>query len=62
MTHEARTYRCLNCNTLQTITTNHLGQCFDYCRECSWKPSFGQYSVPMFGRTYRPFEYVGPAA
>ena len=59
---EYRPYRCMNCGNEQMIQTNHLGQVIDYCKNCSWKPSFGNpdYAVPFNGRTYRPFEYAGP--
>lgn len=55
-----RKHRCLNCGHVQEIQTNHLNGCIDYCKECSWKPSFGkkEYAIPFNGRTYRPFEYV----
>jgi len=60
MTVAYRVYRCRNCGNFQKISTNHHGSCFDYCGGCSWKPSFGkaENAVPMFGRTYRPFDYV----
>ena len=67
-----RQYRCKNCGHVQPIQTNHTGECADYCGRgpdgveaggnggCSWKPSCGkpEYALPMFGRTYRPFECV----
>jgi hypothetical protein len=56
--HTWRLYRCRNCGNEQHISTNHHGACFDYCRGCSWKPSFGEHGVRMFGRMYRPFDYV----
>ena len=55
---EYRKYKCRNCGHIQDIQTNHLGSCIDYCKECSWKPSFGKYAIPFGGRTYRPFDYV----
>lgn len=55
-----RAYRCTNCGTDQQISTNHTGPCFDFCRGCSWAPSFGM-GAPMFGRTYRAFVFVGEA-
>lgn len=59
---EWRPYRCMNCGHEQMISTNHLGKVIDYCKNCSWKPSFGNpdYAIPFNGRTYRPFEYAGP--
>jgi hypothetical protein len=56
-----RTYMCLNCKAFQKITTNHEEMCLDYCKSCSWKPSFGkaEYAIPMFGHTYRPFVFAG---
>ena len=53
-----RVYKCRNCGTEQKISTNHNMPCYDYCHECSWKPSFGKHGVQMFGHTYRPFDYV----
>ncbi len=57
--HRNRLYKCRNCGHKQKIGTNHTDSCIDYCHECSWKPSFGEFSVPFNGRTYRPFDYVG---
>ena len=56
-----RNYKCRNCGHVQPIQTNHKLACYDYCKECSWKPSFGRAdcAVPMFGHTYRPFDYAG---
>ena len=56
-----RNYKCRNCGHVQPVQTNHLGSCIDYCRGCSWKPSFGSRdnSVPFNGRTYRLFDYSG---
>jgi DNA-directed RNA polymerase subunit RPC12/RpoP len=54
-----RVYKCRNCGNEQQIQTNHLGSCYNYCKNCSWKPSWGEYiGVPMFGHQYRPFDYV----
>ena len=50
-----RFYKCKNCKHVQEIQTNHEGEVIDYCKNCSWKPSFGKWSVPFNGRTYRPF-------
>lgn len=50
-----RFYKCKNCKHVQEIQTNHEGEVIDYCKSCSWKPSFGKYAVPFNGRTYRPF-------
>jgi hypothetical protein len=59
MTLAVRVYRCRNCGNENKISTNHLGACIDYCRECSWKPSWGpDAAVPFNGRTYRNFYYV----
>lgn len=54
-----RLYKCRNCGAVQKIATNHTGGCIDYCKECSWKPSFGKdIAIPMFGcQAYRRFEY-----
>jgi hypothetical protein len=56
-----RLYQCLNCGNVQPMQTNHTDVVLDYCKNCSWKPSFGkkEYAIPMFGRTYRPFKYYG---
>jgi hypothetical protein len=56
---EYRPFKCKNCGHVQDIQTNHEGTCIDYCKECSWKPSFGkaEYQIPFNGRTYRPFEF-----
>jgi predicted nucleic acid-binding Zn ribbon protein len=54
-----RNYKCRNCGHVQPILTNHKLACIDHCKECSWKPSFGQYAIPFNGRTYRPFDYSG---
>lgn len=53
-----RNYKCRNCGHVQLIQTNHQIECFDYCKNCSWKPSFGKYAIPFNGRTYRPFDFV----
>lgn len=52
-----RRHGCLNCGHIQDIQTNHFGGCLDYCKRCSWKPSFGyDIAVPMFGnQAYRRF-------
>ncbi len=66
-----RKYRCMNCGHEQPVQTNHEGKVINYCNECSWKPSWrgnpehhkikdDGMSIPFNGRTYRPFEYVGP--
>lgn len=65
-----RPYSCQNCQHVQMLSTNHTSTCFHFCDECSWKPSWrgdGRYSdpeapermFPMFGRTYRQFDYAG---
>lgn len=58
---EYRPYKCDNCGHIQQISTNHTSGCIDYCKECSWKPSFGDQknAIPFNGRTYRPFTYHG---
>jgi hypothetical protein len=58
--HNWRHFKCLNCGYVQLIQTNHEGTCIDYCKNCSWKPSFGkkEYAIQMFGHTYRPFEFT----
>lgn len=55
-----RNYKCLNCGHVQSIQTNHEEGCIDYCRGCSWKPSFGkaENAIPFNGRTYRPFVFT----
>jgi len=55
-----RKHRCRNCGHVQIIQTNHTGGCLDYCKACSWKPSFGEdIAVPMFGcQAYRRFECI----
>lgn len=55
-----RNFKCKNCGHVQSIQTNHEGECIDNCKECSWKPSFGkkEYRIPFNGRTYRPFVFT----
>jgi len=57
-----RQHRCRNCGHVQSIQTNHTSGCLDYCKGCSWKPSFGSdgaYSIPALGgQTYRRFECI----
>ena len=56
---QPRRYRCTNCGNEQQITTNHTDVCFDHCRECSWKGTWGNNpGAIMFGTWYRPFEYL----
>lgn len=68
---KARPFRCEVCGRVQIITTNHRGECIDYCGRpgtelkpgsisgggCSWAPSKGP-GVPFNGRTYRRFTYA----
>lgn len=56
---KSRKFICLNCDHIQEIHTNHKGECIDYCKSCSWKPSFGKdIAIPMFGnQAYRRFMY-----
>ena len=57
---EDRRYKCRNCGHEQMINTNHTGPVIDYCKECSWKPSFGKdQAIPFGGHTYRNFDFVG---
>lgn len=58
--HEYRKHECLNCGYIQKIKTNHLSGCIDYCKNCSWKPSFGKdIAIKMFScQAYRRFKYV----
>jgi hypothetical protein len=30
-------YRCAACGEYKQIKTNHTGECFDYCKACSWR-------------------------
>jgi DNA-directed RNA polymerase subunit RPC12/RpoP len=55
---EWKSYRCLACGHVQSISTNHYGECFDYCGGCSWKSQGYRpdVSAQMFGRSYRRFE------
>lgn len=55
-----KSYKCRACGHVQSMQTNHTGQCFGYCHECSWKMRYcaPENCVPMFGRMYRPFDYV----
>jgi len=52
-----RPYECTVCGHEQEIETNHTDSCLDYCKGCSWEPSFGEgYAVPVLGdRIYRVF-------
>lgn len=34
-------HTCKNCGHVQSISTNHDMGCIDYCKGCSWKPSWG---------------------
>lgn len=56
-------YKCRACGHEQMISTNHRGSCVDFCTECSWKMNYcaPENCVPMFGRMYRPFDYVKEA-
>lgn len=57
-------YVCTNCGHEKEIQTNHYLECYDYCKGCSWKPSFGKGSatfsevkIPALGnQTYRKFK------
>ena len=53
-----REHECLNCGHKQSISTNHVMGCIDYCKNCSWKPSFGkkENAIPFGTHTYRPFK------
>jgi len=60
--HAPRRYTCQDCGQEQKISTNHTDDVSDYCRGCSWKPSFGKtgHNIPALGgHTYRRFSYVG---
>ena len=52
---EPKTYQCTACGHKQSISTNHDGECLNYCHGCSWKVN--AYSgVHMFGHMYRSFK------
>lgn len=57
--YKERNFKCANCDHVQGIKTNREGECLDYCKECSWKPSFGKdKAYPMFGaKAYRRFVF-----
>lgn len=56
--HKDRLHECLNCGHKQQIKTNHEIGCIDYCKNCSWKPSFGNdIAIPFGGnQAYRRFK------
>jgi hypothetical protein len=56
-----REFRCDNCGHVQQVQTNHEDKCFDYCKNCSWKPSWGKSEHKMMfnGQTYRLFMFAG---
>jgi len=33
----AKRYKCTGCGHVSTYMTNHYGQFYDRCKECSWK-------------------------
>jgi len=53
-------HTCCNCGHKQSISVNNDIGCLDYCKECSWKPSFGtDGAFPMFGnQAYRRFKFT----
>ena len=55
-----RNFKCRNCGHVQKIQTNHEGSCIDYCKNCSWAPSFGkkENAIPFNSHTYRPFDFT----
>ena len=54
-----RDFKCRNCGHVQSIKTNHEMNCIDYCKNCSWKPSFGgDVAIPFMGfEAYRNFDF-----
>jgi len=54
-----RDFKCRNCGHIQGVQTNHTGSCIDYCKNCSWKPSFGKdVAIPFGGNmAYRNFDF-----
>lgn len=50
-------HQCVNCGHEQMIQVNNDLGCIDYCKNCSWKPSYGEHAIPFNGRTYRPFKF-----
>ena len=53
-----RDSKCLVCGHVQPIQTNHIGTCFAFCYNCSWK-SFGfdhDNTMNYGGRAYRRFQ------
>jgi len=48
---EWKPYRCTRCGHIQSIQTNHYGECYSPCKECSWKhpgePSVMECAVPL---------------
>lgn len=56
-----RPYKCTVCGHEEEIQTNHTGTVSNYCKGCSWKPSFGPgHKIPALGNhTYRVFKYNG---
>jgi len=58
-----RPYTCAVCGHEQEIQTNHEGECFDFCKGCSWKcmnkeeDPTGENSTILFGRWYRRFRF-----
>jgi hypothetical protein len=63
-----RNFKCKNCDHVQPIQTNHEGECFNYCKKCSWmvggspkrnEGALREHCIPFNGRTYRPFVFAG---
>ena len=55
---EHRLYKCTACGHEKMISTNHQGECLDYCERCSWKANYApSYLTPTHAHC-RAFEYV----
>ena len=48
-------YKCVVCGTVRYISTNHTGDCYDYCSGCSCKGiGFDHDNTMVYGgRAYR---------
>lgn len=56
-----RDYKCLVCNHIQSISTNHTEKCYDHCKGCSWRSAYKAGEYHYLTGEYRQFQYVGPA-
>lgn len=56
---EYRPYICNVCGLKEDIQTINEGSVLHYCKNCSWKPSFGKgHKIPALGsHTYREFRF-----